>query len=181
MSNQPEMNPISDMAVQALKRQLLGGLDMLSNAMSACPARLWQARLWPVSDLQGDFSTFWSLGFHTLFWFDLYLEGGLEGFAPPEPFNLDELDPAFVLPSRVYTPDELQTYLAHGRAKCLTRLNALDAIAAGKTSGFTWLPCSYFEVQLYNMRHVQEHSAQLNMFLGQTAGIDARWVKFGAV
>jgi hypothetical protein len=28
---------------------------------------------------------------------------------------------------------------------------------------------SYLELQLYNMRHVQEHAAQLNLFLGQNA------------
>jgi hypothetical protein len=26
---------------------------------------------------------------------------------------------------------------------------------------------SFLELQLYNMRHVQEHAAQLNLFLGQ--------------
>ena len=26
---------------------------------------------------------------------------------------------------------------------------------------------SYLELQLYNMRHVQEHAAQLSLFLGQ--------------
>jgi hypothetical protein len=26
---------------------------------------------------------------------------------------------------------------------------------------------SYFELQLYNLRHVQEHAAQLHLFLGQ--------------
>jgi hypothetical protein len=26
---------------------------------------------------------------------------------------------------------------------------------------------SFFELQLYNMHHVQEHGAQLHMFLGQ--------------
>jgi len=29
---------------------------------------------------------------------------------------------------------------------------------------------------LYNLRHVQEHGAQLRMFLGQQAGKSARWV-----
>jgi len=28
-------------------------------------------------------------------------------------------------------------------------------------------PMSYVELQLYNMRHVQEHAAQLSLFLGR--------------
>jgi hypothetical protein len=37
---------------------------------------------------------------------------------------------------------------------------------------FSWTkgkPMSFLELLLYNMRHVQEHVAQLNMFLGQNA------------
>jgi len=35
---------------------------------------------------------------------------------------------------------------------------------------------SFAELLLYNMRHVQEHAAQLNLFLGQERGSAARWV-----
>ena len=37
---------------------------------------------------------------------------------------------------------------------------------------------SFLELQLYNMRHVQEHAAQLSLFLGQHAIPDAAldWV-----
>ena len=36
---------------------------------------------------------------------------------------------------------------------------------------------SYVELLLYNMRHVQEHAAQLNLFLGQNARDSASdWV-----
>jgi hypothetical protein len=31
------------------------------------------------------------------------------------------------------------------------------------------------ELQLYNLRHVQEHAAQLGLFLGQQAGKSTRW------
>ena len=34
----------------------------------------------------------------------------------------------------------------------------------------------FAELQLYNLRHVQEHGAQLRMFLGQQAGKSTRWV-----
>ena len=152
---------------------------MLANTVHACPAEVWQTRLWPVHGADPAMSAFWNVVFHTLFWLDYYLEGTPEGFAPPAPFELNELDPAGVMPPRVYTPAELLAYLAHGRAKCISRLSALDATTASQQSGFRWLPCSYLEVQMYNMRHVQEHAAQLSMQLGQSAGFEAPWVKFG--
>jgi len=38
-------------------------------------------------------------------------------------------------------------------------------------------PMSFLELLLYNMRHVQEHAAQLNLFLGQNASDGASdWV-----
>src|SRR5512145_3330349 len=85
-------------------------IDMLEEAMRACPDELWNDRSQPME--------FWYVVYHTLFWLDLYLSGPVEGFAPPAPFTLDELDPAGLLPERVYTKDELQSYLAHGRQKC---------------------------------------------------------------
>ena len=35
---------------------------------------------------------------------------------------------------------------------------------------------SVAELLLYNMRHVQEHAAQLSLFLGQRAGSAPGWV-----
>ena len=170
-----------DPAISALTRQFTAAIDMLRDAIAACPERLWRARLWPLGehDVPGDLSAFWYLGYHTAFWLDLYLEGSLEGFAPPAPFNLDELDPAGLIPAQVVSRDALLAYVAHGRAKCVSRLSALRSTADGPANGFPWMPCSYIELQMVNMRNVQEHGAQLNLFLGQAAGLPARWVKFG--
>ena len=41
---------------------------------------------------------------------------------------------------------------------------------------FSWGEVSFAELLLDNMRHVQEHGAQLNMILGQKAGWSPRWV-----
>jgi hypothetical protein len=34
----------------------------------------------------------------------------------------------------------------------------------------------FAELLIYNMRHVQEHAAQLSMFLGQRTGSASAWV-----
>jgi hypothetical protein len=64
--------------------QLGGAIDMLENAILACPDEVWRAGE-PARAL-------WYLTYHTLFFLDLYTFGTLDGFAPPAPFTLDELD-----------------------------------------------------------------------------------------
>ena len=149
-------------------QQFGAAIDMLENALLACPDQLWSDRSQPLE--------FWYVFYHTLFWLDLYLSGSVEGFAPPAPFTLDELDPAGLLPERPYTKDELQTYLAHGRQKCRATLEALTDEQAGQRCGFSWGEVSFLELLLYNMRHVQEHASQLNLILGQKIGSAPGWV-----
>ncbi|MEZ4714042.1 MAG: DinB family protein [Caldilineaceae bacterium] len=157
-----------------LGQQFGAAIDMFGNTISACPDELWQARLWP--DQLPVFTEFWYLALHTLFWLDLYLSGAVEGFAPPPPFTLDELDPVGVAPATPYTKAELQTYLNHCRCKCQTTIAELTDERAQQLCRFPWGEVSFGELQLYNMRHVQEHAAQLSMFLGQERGLAARWV-----
>ena len=77
-----------------LQQQFGAAIDMLENALLACPDELWADR--------SKQPEFWYLVYHTLFWLDLYLSDSAEGFAPPAPFTLGELDPAGPLPERVY-------------------------------------------------------------------------------
>ena len=153
----------------ALWQQFGAVIDMLENALVACPDTLWQRPLWIKSGGPED-GTFWKITYHTLFWLDLYLTGSLEGFAPPMPFTLDELDPAGVLPGRPYTKDELHAYLVDLREKCQTTITGLSDEKAHHQVDFPWTkgkPVSFLELLLYTMRHVQEHAAQLSLFLGQ--------------
>ena len=156
----------------ALWQQFGATIDMLENALMACPDSLWEQRLWtpPDRSLPPGFATFWYVAYHTLFWLDLYLAGSVEGFAPPAPFTLDELDPAGVVPERPYTKDELHSYLVHLRKKCQTTITELSDEKAYQRIDFLWTrgkPVGFLELQLYSMRHVMEHTAQLSLFLGQ--------------
>src|SRR5437868_5647054 len=132
---------------------------MLENAVVACPEELWGDR--------SQQPEFWYVVYHTLFWLDLYLSGSVEGFAPPAPFTLAELDPAGLLPDRVYTEVELRTYLAHGRQKCQATIETLTDEKAARPYRFaSGLEIIFLELLLYTMRHVQEHAAQLSLILG---------------
>jgi uncharacterized damage-inducible protein DinB len=166
-----------------LWQQFGAAIDMLENAIDACPDEVWsdpsKRPEWPTNDVVG----YWYLVYHTLFWLDHYLSDVREEeFRPPEPFTLDEMDPAGLLPERPYTKEELRAYLHHGREKCRAVIEALDdrEMFERKPPARPWrggADSSVAEVFLYNMRHVQHHTAQLNLILRQRTGAEApRWV-----
>ena len=83
---------------ETLWHQFGASIDMLGNALEACPDELWDKE-----------SQFWYIGYHTLFYLDYYLSETTENFLPPEPFTLPELDPSEAMPDRTYTKEELLT------------------------------------------------------------------------
>ncbi len=127
----------------ALWQQFGATIDMLENAMLACPDTHWRGRrLWgdhSDDSLPPEFAAFWYITYHTLFWLDLYLSGSQEEeFAPPAPFTLAELDPAGVLPEQPYTREELHTYLVHLRQKCQTTIAGLSDEKAHQQVAYPW-------------------------------------------
>ena len=70
------------------------------------------------------YSAFWNVAYHTLFFFDCYLEGGSEGCVPPPPFRAEDHGKN-VIPDRSYTKDELLSYVAHCRAKAQATMDSL--------------------------------------------------------
>jgi hypothetical protein len=159
----------------ALWRQFGAAIDMLENALVVCPDTLWRERLWrnpPPPEFPPQFAEFWYVTFHALVWLDLYLSGvPEEDFAPPVPFAQGVLDSPEALPDRPYTREELRTYLAALRQKCHATLAALTDEQARRLVEYPWSdgrPISFLELLLYNLRHVQEHAAQLSLLLGQS-------------
>jgi hypothetical protein len=152
-------------------QQFGAAIDMLGNALRACPDHLWRDSLW--DDLDGvEYTESWFVIYHALFWLDLYLSGSRrEGFVPPAPFI------AGSLLEKPYTKDELQAYLEHCRQKCQATFETLTDEKADQRCEFPWgEEVSFAELQLYNMRHVQEHASQLNLHLGQKVGSAPDWV-----
>lgn len=148
--------------------QFGAAIDTLENAINACPDKLWGD--------QSKYHQYWYVVSHTLFWLDYYLEEDHEGFTPPEPFGLEEMDPAGVLPPRVYSKDELLTYLAHGRTKCRETIMTMTEERAAKIMKFRKADITHAELLLYVMRHVQHHAAQLHLILRQETNSAPGWV-----
>jgi hypothetical protein len=157
-------------------QQFGAAIDRFGNALRLCPDELWHHCLWDNPSRRPEFSQFWYIAYHTLFWLDLYLFGSEEGFLPPPSLTLIEQDDNGPLPERPYTKDELLTYMAHCRQKCQTTIETLADEAAQRRWGFGWGEVSFAELLLYNLRHVQEHTAQLNLVLGQKGYVASDWV-----
>jgi DinB superfamily len=158
----------------ALWKQFGAAIDMLDNAVIACPDALWQERLWdkpPPPEFPRQFAEFWYVAFHTIVWLELYLSGAPEEeFSPPAPFIQGVLDSAEAAPDRPYTRQELRAYLASVSQKCHATIEALTDEQARRPVEYPWSegqPISFLELQLYSMRHVQGHAAELSLFLGQ--------------
>jgi hypothetical protein len=146
----------------AIWQQFGAAIDMLGNAMRVCPDDVWP--------------DIWYIAYHTLFFLDYNMANSAEGFAPPPPFTLDELDTAGLMPERPFTKDELLTYLEHGRRRCRAKIEALSEETADEWCGFEGREMGRAEFMLHSMRHVQHHTGQLNLLLRQRTDSAPRWV-----
>jgi uncharacterized damage-inducible protein DinB len=153
----------------SLWQQFGAAIDTLDDAIGACPDRLWTAVLWNDSD-DAKYGEFWFVAAHTLVWLDLFLSGSAEGFAPPLPFR------RHVLPEQPYTKDEVRAYLKECRQKSKAVIEALTDEQAWRVCTFEWMEPTFLELQLYSMRHVQEHAAQLSFLLGQQGVSGPDWI-----
>jgi hypothetical protein len=148
--------------------QFGAAIDSLEAAIDACPEHVWGDRARQPE--------YWYIVYHTLFFLDYNLADSEAGFAPPPPFTLSELDPTGVLPDRVYSRDEMRRYLAHGRERCRARIREMNEAQAAAPCGFNRRNMSRFEHLIHSLRHVQHHTAQLNLMLRQAIDSAPGWV-----
>ncbi|MES2645952.1 MAG: DinB family protein [Bacteroidota bacterium] len=150
---------------ESLWNQFGASIIMLENAIEFCPNDYWDNE-----------NKFWYNAYHCLFYLDYYLTMEPTNFAPPPLFTLSEFEDS--LPSRVYEKDELLTYLKLSFDKCnaLIRGLTLETINKRWVNQSGTMNYSVFEILLYNMRHVQHHTAQLNLILRQNINDAPNWV-----
>lgn len=149
---------------ETLWRQFGASIDMLENAIVLCPESHWSEE------------KFWYAAYHCIFFLDYYLDTAPENFMPPKPFTLSEFDPSGLMPDRIYTKTELLDYLEHCRRKCHDLIMDLTEENSQKRFTNEYRDYNRFEIILYNLRHVQHHSAQLNLLLRQDINDAPRWV-----
>jgi hypothetical protein len=157
------------MLKSSIWHQFGAAIDTLEDAINLCPDHLWTAQLWKDPE-DARFGQFWYIAYHTLSWTDLYLYGSYDSFAPPPPFIRGRL------PEKPYTKDQILTYLHQCRSKCQSTIETMTDEKANQICTFGWIEATYLEMQLYSMRHVQEHAAELNMLLGQHDVTGMDWI-----
>lgn len=158
------------MDFEALKRDLWeqfgASIDMLDDALTACPDALWTAVMW--DDPQDPrFGELWFVAYHVVRWLDVYLTGTKSPeVALAEPFVRGRL------PDETYPKAAVHDYLRQARRKCRSVIEALTVEKAAEVHRFEWNEdITFLSLLMYNMRHVQEHTSQINYVLGRN-GLD---------
>lgn len=148
-----------------LLSQYRAALEMLRQAIAKCPDGLWNS---------GDGrAPFWQVAYHALFYTHLYLQDSVQAFVPwakhRQEYQLgDGAQPAPAPPDKA----SVLEYLAFCEQQAADKLAGVNLDAA---SGFEWLPFSKLELQLYTIRHIQQHVGELMERLG-SQGIMCDWV-----
>lgn len=166
---------MEDSVRAAIRSQFLAALAMLGQTIERCPAELWTA--------PSRTTPFWQVAYHALFYAHFYLAPRESEFEPwpkgrpgvefmgrvpwPPHEPVDAGEP--------YTREDLLEYRAVCCAEVERRIAAVDLAAP---AGFDWLPLQKLELQLYSIRHVQQHAGELADRLGQ-AGLEIDWVGQG--
>jgi hypothetical protein len=147
---------------QIIQSQYLATLAMLKQAIEKCPETLWNDA--------ADKNRFWYVAYHALFYTHLYLQPTEQGFRPwAKHRSGDDLSQ----PTDPYSKAEVLEYLAFCQQQVAEQVPQLNLEAE---SGFDWLPFNKAELQIYTIRHLQQHAGELMERLGSRAGIDVDWV-----
>lgn len=155
-----------------IARQYRAALEMLRQAIAGCPERLWLDA--------GCENRYWHVAYHALFFAHLYLQDSEAAFQPWAKHrpNFQFLGPAPWPPHEranrdlPYSKDEILEYLEFCRAEVEAKVPRVEFSAP---SGFRWLKFDKLELQFYNIRHIQHHSAQLADRLRNAEGVGVRW------
>lgn len=156
-----------------LQSQYQAALDMLSRLVVQCPEPMW-------NDPRPQ-NKFWHVAYHALHFTHLYLHPALQDYTPWAGYR-DQYEflgrlpwPPHDLPAigEPYRREDVLEFAGFLGRRAPEMLAGLD-FAAG--SGFPWLPFSKLELQVYNIRHLQQHTGELSERLGAQAGLEVVWV-----
>jgi len=147
---------------------------MLRQAIIKCPDSLW--------DDPSDKNKFWLLAYHALFYTHLYLHPSEAEYVAWAKHREN-----YQFMGRLPWPPHDQVPIGEPYSKedileyfelCWTTVDEMinKVNLASETSGFDWQPMGKLELQIYNLRHLQQHTGELMERLGSRVGIDINWV-----
>lgn len=158
----------------ALWSQFGASIDMLINVIAGCP-----------DDYFLNHKRFYYIAFHSTIFLDYYLSIPPDTFSPLLPFTqrktearpkeaIDDL-----IPDKIYSKQEIVDYLKETREKCKKLITSLTAekLKERFTEGNepNDMDYSILEILLYNLRHTQHHTAQLNLLIRQDFDKHMEW------
>jgi hypothetical protein len=159
---------------EILWNQFGASIDMLTNAISNCPEEYFMTH-----------RRFYYMAFHSAIFLDYYLTFPPRDFSPRLSFTqreaMDRPAEAIddLIPDKIYDKQEILEYLKQSREKCkqiiytLTDEKLNERFKEGDEPNDMDYPI--LEILLYNLRHTQHHTAQLNMLLRQDIDKHMEW------
>lgn len=153
-----------DIVKTSLWEQFGASIDMLRNAIVMWPQDTWETK--PKA---------FRMAFHTLFFLEYYMTNPPDDFYPM--LSITETEDEFA-PSRIYSKEEILGYLDACKSKCKEVIDSFTEANIDQV----WLmkkwnrSFNFYELMIYNMRHVQHHAAQMNMMLRSEINDSPDWV-----
>jgi hypothetical protein len=165
-----------DLWPRLIGRQFAAAIQMVEQAVEACPDDLWDDR--------SDGSPFWHLAYHALFFTDLYLSDDEKSFRARDyhedkthflPGDYGDFGGVVGTPERPYTRAQLAEYARYCLGKCEEAFARLTDERTLERCGFWWYELNVGEFVLNNLRHVQHHAGQLVLLLRRRADVGIEW------
>ena len=161
---------------ESLRSQFGAAIDTLTQVITLIPQSLWEQN-----------TRYFYMAYHTTLMLDYYLTIPPSRFEASLPYKITDasmVPPGVIgdmVPERMFTKNELLNYVADTREKCLMLIAALTPVSVNDRFVEEFddpgaMNYNLIEILLYNMRHVQHHTAQLNLMLRQDDNIAASWV-----
>jgi hypothetical protein len=159
---------------EILWNQFGASVDMLINVISNCPDDYFTMN-----------RRFFYIAFHSAIFLDYYTTVPPKDFSPllsftqkkPKERPKEAVDD--LIPDKTYSKQEIVEYLKQSREKskqiiyALTDKKSKERFKEGDEPNDMEYPV--LEILLYNMRHTQHHTAQLNMLLRQDIDKHMEW------
>lgn len=160
---------------ESLWRQFGASIDMLNNVILNSPDDYFKTN-----------KRFYYLVYHSVIFLDYYLTIPPKDFSPILPFTIIEANErplesiGDMIPDKIYSRQELIDYLKANRLKCKKLIESLTDIeklnirfTEGNQEGDMDYPI--LEILLYNLRHTQHHTGQLNLIIRQDLNKHLEW------
>jgi hypothetical protein len=162
---------------QVIGSQFVASIQMMRNAIRACPNELWDDR--------SDGTPVWHLAYHGLFFCDFYLSDHEKSFQPRDyhvehyhflPGDYQDWAGIVTTPENCFSKSQLLEYADHCAEKCESVFQKLSEEHARERCGFWWYELNVGEFLLNNLRHTQHHAAQIALILRRRADVGVEWL-----